>query len=56
MALTYEKVISVIEQSPENRKDFEVSNLLTWFKKKSDLFMKLKTGTSALKLGLSSFR
>jgi len=44
MALTYERVIRVISQSPDKRKDFEVNNLLPWFRKKSDLFRNLKTG------------
>ncbi|KAK2173403.1 hypothetical protein NP493_877g00021 [Ridgeia piscesae] len=43
MALTYERVIRVISQSPDKRKDFEVNNLLPWFRKKSDLFRNLKT-------------
>ena len=46
MALSYEKVIGVISQPPANRKDFEVNNLLHWFRKKSDLFKTLKTGVS----------
>ena len=44
MALTYEKITSVMSQPPDRRKDFEVSNLLPWFKKKSDLFKSLKHG------------
>ena len=44
MALTYERVIKVISEKPEKRKDFEVQNLLSWFRKKSDLFLNLKTG------------
>ena len=44
MALTYERVIRVISQAPDKRKDFEVTNLLPWFRKKSDLFRNLKTG------------
>ena len=46
MALTYEKVIAVISRPPDIRKDFEVNNLLPWFRKKSELFRTLKTGKS----------
>lgn len=44
MAMTYQKVVGVISQPPDMRKDFEVNNLLPWFRKKSDLFRTLKTG------------
>ena len=46
MALNYEKVIQVISQPPEMRKDFEVNTLLSWFRKKSDLFRDIKAGRS----------
>ena len=47
-ALTYEQVIKVISKDPEDRGEFEVKNLLLWFRKKSKLFNDLKAGMSML--------
>ena len=44
MALTYGKVIDVISKPPDKRTVFGVNNVLPWFRQKSDLFKKLKTG------------
>ncbi len=44
MACTYDEVISVISRPPDKRTEFGVNNVLPWFRKKSDLFKKLKTG------------
>ncbi|XP_064616273.1 uncharacterized protein LOC135480373 [Liolophura sinensis] len=39
----YSKVVDVISKAPDVRKDFEVHSILPWFRKKSQLFQKLKT-------------
>ncbi|CAH1782720.1 unnamed protein product [Owenia fusiformis] len=40
----YDKVLEVLRQPTADRKDFEINSVLPWFRKKSDLFSKLKTG------------
>lgn len=46
MATTYEKVVAVISKAPHFRQNNEINQLLPWFRKKSKLFYKLKTGKS----------
>lgn len=40
----YERVVDVISKPKDLRQDFEVQQLLPWFRKKAQLFQKLKTG------------
>lgn len=46
----YSKVVDVISKAPDVRKDFEVHSILPWFRKKSQLFQKLKTGREIMQL------
>lgn len=41
-AHVYERVISIISKPPHRRTDLEIGQILSWFKKKSDLFRQLK--------------
>lgn len=43
-AHVYERVISIISKPPHRRTDLEIGQILSWFKKKSDLFRQLKDG------------
>jgi len=44
MPSLYDKVVSVIEKSEDNRTDFECTELIGWFRNKSALFQTLKSG------------
>ncbi|XP_048730668.1 uncharacterized protein LOC125647883 isoform X2 [Ostrea edulis] len=41
-AHVYERLISIISKPPHRRTDLEINQILSWFKKKSDLFRQLK--------------
>ena len=50
MAEAAGKAIAVLAQPPVLRRDFDIKHFLPWFRKKSDLFAKLKPGESLLAL------
>ncbi|XP_025113407.1 uncharacterized protein LOC112575645 isoform X2 [Pomacea canaliculata] len=39
----YDKLVEVISKPPEKRQDFEVQPLLSWFRKRTQIFAELKT-------------
>ncbi|CAG5121411.1 unnamed protein product, partial [Candidula unifasciata] len=43
MSLLYDKVVTLINKPPEERSDNEITQILPWFTKKSDLFQSLHT-------------
>lgn len=48
MVTSYEAVRAIFEKSPESRQDFEVGDLMPWFRKHISLFHGLKSGRSVV--------
>jgi len=44
----YERIRTVFSQTSDERKDFEISDFLPWFRKNLAIFHNLDTGTVAL--------